>query len=1429
MKKRILSLFVAITMVLALLPAFSETALANTPINYARLLQTSLFFFDANMCGPQVNTKSHFLWRDNCHHSQDQDSNVPIPSNPNFRGTSGRTTLNLSGGFHDAGDHIKFQLPISFSKVTLGWAVHEYRDEFIKVGSLEHAERILEHYADFLRRCVVMNADGTPASFVYQVGDGSGGGGSGDSHNDHAFWGRPERQTGNLNGAQRRAYFTDLTAANPGTEQVAIAAAVLAQHYVNFGRHSGNTADRDLALALFTWADTQPKGLARRGVSTEGGAGRNFYRSQRWEDKLALAGEWLNIAFDTTIYRRTNTLPNSNWAYSWDNVWAQVGVLRENWTAVDRELNQSRANINSPNTYAVWPDDGWGSARYNAAMQGVALARDNRRNTVSSFTTWARGQMTFLLGGNPQRNSYVIGYPSISTGGSPTVAQANFRIHHRAAHTPTTQTGNSWTLFNANAAPANFLVGALIGGPGTAAGNFNNNIEQYHHTEVTCDYNASLALAAAGHLRQHPTHQPVSIATIFGSQNFRQVSTTPTAPVITSPNNFATVQGTAGNMNLTASGTAPITFTLSGQPTGVSISGSTLNVAATVAPGTHTFTIRASNSVGQSPVQNFTLTVRRSIAFNWNPTMSPADRNIANGANDHVRVLSGVNITPCIIAAGGDAALRINYVTNAGSSRRILAWTNLSSSASNVNSIAFLTQANITNGNVIVSDLIAEGTTSVTLTIPRRLLTSGTSTANRIFIAIATNQGTDGGSSNTYTASGNHRGSSEINTRFQSVVLTVPANQAATNPAACSSCSNLPCRCAVAPPNFTVTFDLAGGTHTGGGALTQSVQQGQGATAPTTTRTNFRFNGWNVTFNNIQANTSVIAQWIPTFAVTINSGGNGASATSNVAGTPVGRAAQGDTVTLNAGTHAQGWAFTGWTASGISFQNPTSPTNASFTMPNNNVTVAAGWQQSNPVNPTVTWPTGLTATVGQTLGQISLPNNSGTAGTFSWTAGNSTSVGAAGSRIHNLTFTPNDLTAFLAVSNNVTVTVTAANNNETVLYDMQTTDRHPANGFTAFAGQGGLPTAQQAPFAPLGRTGGTNTTFSVTDRTVSVTAREGVGQAVRILVGAHPNNANGLGTANMPIQTGRSYRIEYTASFGANTHTPRIRIEGGSGTGRVAAGSTFDGTPVATAGTSFTHSVTLTAAEISSMGAAQLSLSATNASVNITWSNVRIIELNDSATFPVTVQGGVTGVAVQGGPQFAAGATVTLNITPPAGQRLAANGISATGANITNAVGATQVTFTMPANAVTITGRTFQQIPPVTITTYLGDGRFETHPFQPGTTPNIPQPARSGFVFDGWDTDFSTITSNTTVNAQWLRLGGILSFLNGDTEPRITSEDVTWLARHVVNHNGFTLPCERSRRVADISGTGGNVTMADVTMLARWLVGFNIDDLRNGK
>ena len=86
-----------------------------------------------------------------------------------------------------------------------------------------------------------------------------------------------------------------------------------------------------------------------------------------------------------------------------------------------------------------------------------------------------------------------------------------------------------------------------------------------------------------------------------------------TWPIITSATNYSCVAGTGGSFSLTAIGTPPIAWSASGAPAGVTITGNTLIVAASVPAGTYSFTITVNSIVGGNDEgiasQTFTLTV----------------------------------------------------------------------------------------------------------------------------------------------------------------------------------------------------------------------------------------------------------------------------------------------------------------------------------------------------------------------------------------------------------------------------------------------------------------------------------------------------------------------------------------------------------------------------------------------------------------------------------------------------------------------------------------------------------------------------------------------------------------------------------------------------------------------------------------------------
>ncbi|OVE81450.1 hypothetical protein BVY04_03245 [bacterium M21] len=72
----------------------------------------------------------------------------------------------------------------------------------------------------------------------------------------------------------------------------------------------------------------------------------------------------------------------------------------------------------------------------------------------------------------------------------------------------------------------------------------------------------------------------------------------------------------------------------------------------------------------------------------------------------------------------------------------------------------------------------------------------------------------------------------------------------------------------------TVTFVIgANGTHTGGGALVQTVAHGSGAVAPEiTANTGYTFTGWDIAFDDITTELTVTAQYAQLYTLTVNNG-----------------------------------------------------------------------------------------------------------------------------------------------------------------------------------------------------------------------------------------------------------------------------------------------------------------------------------------------------------------------------------------------------------------------------------------------------------------------------------------------------------------------------------------------------------------------------
>ena len=455
-KKRIISVFMALLMVIASVGIIkADVKAASIDVSYAKLLQESLYFFDANMCGQKVSERSAFSWRGNCHAG---DKSVSI---------NGKT-VDVSGGFHDAGDHLKAGLPQAYSATMLGVAYMEYKSAFEDAASVEHLKTITNHFAEYFENCTVLKGDGSVDFFVYQVSDGD---------EDHKKWSSPESQND-----VRHVYYT--SDSNPATDEVSEAAAALTLQYINFG----DSKALDYAKKLFNYAYSHSASCATEGL-WDSSTGNYLYKSESWGDDYALAAallykatseSWYKTEFDN-VKAGSGSYSNSGyniWSwFSWDN----VSALAEYYGSGDASALKNCAD----NMYNGMDKNGgygcllqWGSARYNCNTQFMGLFYD-KVTGKSEYASWATGQMRYLLGENNQNQCYVVGYNSYS---------AKYP-HHRAA-----SASSDAGQYSDN---RHVLLGALVGGPKDSYGSYTDSQTDYQCNEVALDYNSGLVLASA--------------------------------------------------------------------------------------------------------------------------------------------------------------------------------------------------------------------------------------------------------------------------------------------------------------------------------------------------------------------------------------------------------------------------------------------------------------------------------------------------------------------------------------------------------------------------------------------------------------------------------------------------------------------------------------------------------------------------------------------------------------------------------------------------------------------------------------------------------------------------------------------------------------------------------------------------------------------
>ncbi|HEX3029966.1 MAG TPA: glycoside hydrolase family 9 protein [Clostridia bacterium] len=456
---RVLALLVVIT----LLPLFvvqPEVQAAAAPrtgdsyYNYGEALQKSLLFYKANRLG-------------------DLPDNYILPYRGDAAMNDGKDVgLDLTGGWADAGDGIKFTHPMSYAAGQLGWAVYEYRQAFEKSGQLDDILDEIKWATDFF-----IKAHPSPDVLYYMCGY---------EESDHSVWVPHELLDYRTD---RKSFKVDPT--TPGSDVAGQAAAALAIASIIFEPTNPTYAETCLTHAkqIYDFAD---KYRGRNPL-------KSLYPSGGYMDDLAWGAVWLYLKTKDSSYldKAKAALPvekiGGTHTHCWDDV-SYGAILKiaqltkdENYVkAVEKNLDYwlPGGGITYTPGGLAWLSQ-WGSLRYasTAAFLAFVWSDDKTVGTASKkqgYHDFAERQINYALGDNPREGSYVVGFG----------ANAPEHPHHRTAH-------GSWaSMLDVPKFHRHILYGALVGGPGSNDA-WKDDIKDYMLNEVATDYNAGFVGSVA--------------------------------------------------------------------------------------------------------------------------------------------------------------------------------------------------------------------------------------------------------------------------------------------------------------------------------------------------------------------------------------------------------------------------------------------------------------------------------------------------------------------------------------------------------------------------------------------------------------------------------------------------------------------------------------------------------------------------------------------------------------------------------------------------------------------------------------------------------------------------------------------------------------------------------------------------------------------
>ncbi|CAL9136954.1 unnamed protein product [Musa acuminata var. zebrina] len=496
------------------------------PDRYTEALHKALMFFNAQKSGRLP-----------------KNNGVPWRGDSGLKDGSEETDVKggLVGGYYDAGDNIKFHFPMAFSMTLLSWSVIEYSNKYKDIGEYDHVRELIKWGTDYLLK--TFNSSATTITKIYsQVGGATNDSASPD---DHYCWMRPEDMD----------YTRPVQTANSAPDLGGEVAAALAAASIVF-RDDGVYSQKLLKGAAAVYKFARDPGH-RTPYSRGNRYIQPFYNSTGYWDEYMWSAAWMFYASGNKSYIQFATdprLPKNAMAFlqipdlgvfSWDNKLpgAQLLLTRlrlflnpgypyeeslsgyHNTTGINMCMKLQRFNVFNftpgglielnhgrpqPLQYAV-------TAAFLASLYADYLDAANIPGyycgpyyfSADSLRSFATSQVNYILGDNPMKMSYVVGYGR------------NYpkHVHHRGASIPHNGVKYSctggWKWRDAKTANPNTITGAMVGGP-DRFDRFSDSRPNYNYTEPTLAGNAGL-VAALVSLTSTSSSSGVDTNTIFSA------------------------------------------------------------------------------------------------------------------------------------------------------------------------------------------------------------------------------------------------------------------------------------------------------------------------------------------------------------------------------------------------------------------------------------------------------------------------------------------------------------------------------------------------------------------------------------------------------------------------------------------------------------------------------------------------------------------------------------------------------------------------------------------------------------------------------------------------------------------------------------------------------------------------------------------------